>query len=213
MGGVQEAATAGAARDGGAGDGGGAAGSLARRVTDGLEPRTWIIAVAVLVGWHAAGPAGVGWGAFAGFFCGVVPMLWIRWGQRRGYWGDRHVRRRQDRLIVLPGVVVSVAVCVVGLQLLRAPREMTALVVAMLATVLAILVVTTRWKISVHTAVAGGAVVLLGLTYGPGTLAGYVLVALVGWSRVRLRDHTPAQAASGTVLGAAVAGPVFLGLA
>ncbi|MEU8460447.1 phosphatase PAP2 family protein [Streptomyces sp. NPDC029003] len=156
--------------------------------------------------------AGVGWGAFAAFFCGVVPMLWIRWGQRRGYWGDRHVRRREDRLIVLPGVIVSVVVCLGGLALLGGPREVTALVVAMLATVVAILAVTTRWKISVHTAVAGGAVAVLALAYGPRPLAAYVLVALVGWSRVRLRDHTAAQAVAGAGLGAAVAGAVFVAL-
>lgn len=186
--------------------------AFARRVTDGLEPRVWIVAVAVLTGWHAAGPTGVGWGAFAAFFCGVVPMLWIRWGQRHGYWGDRHVRRRQDRLIVLPGAIASVALCGGGLVLLGAPREVTALVVAMLATLLAILAVTTRWKISVHTAVSGGAVALLALAYGPWPLAGGVLVALVGWSRVRLRHHTLAQALAGAALGAVVAGPVFVTL-
>ncbi|MEU2831857.1 phosphatase PAP2 family protein [Streptomyces lavendulae] len=58
----------------------------------------------------------------------------------------------------------------------------------------------------------GGVRRFLGLSYGPWILAGYVLLALVGWSRVRLRDHTPAQATAGTALGAAVAGPVFLGL-
>lgn len=89
---------------------------------------------------------------------------------------------------------------------------MTALVVAMLATLLAILAVTTRWKISVHTAVSGGAVALLALTYGPWPLVGGVLVVLVGWSRVRLRDHTLAQALAGAALGAAVAGPVFVTL-
>ncbi|MFG2616388.1 hypothetical protein ACGFXC_02080 [Streptomyces sp. NPDC048507] len=192
---------------------GGAGGvRVARGITDGLEPRTWILGVTVLTGWHAAGAAGVGWGAFAAFFCGVVPMLWIRWGQRRGYWGDRHVRRREDRLIVLPGVIVSVVACIGGLVLLGGPREVTALVVAMLATVVAILAVTTRWKISVHTAVAAGAVAVLALAYGPGPLAAYVLVALVGWSRVRLRDHTPAQAVAGAGLGTAVAGAVFLAL-
>ncbi|MFD8979885.1 hypothetical protein [Streptomyces sp. NPDC059564] len=190
----------------------GAGHAFAQRITDGLEPRTWIVAVAVLTGWHAAGLAGVGWGVFSAFFCGVVPMLWIRWGQRRGYWGDRHVRRRQDRLIVLPGVIASVALCIGGLVLLGAPREMTALVVAMLATLLGILAVTTRWKISVHTAVAGGTVAILALTYGPWPLAGSVLVALVGWSRVRLGDHTLAQTLAGAALGAALAGAVFLAL-
>lgn len=177
--------------------------------TDVLEPRTWIIAVTVLMGWHADRLAGVGWGLMAAGFCGVVPILWIKWGQRRGYWGDRHVRRRQDRLIVIPGILVSVAACITLMVTLGAPREMTALIVAMLATLFAILAITTAWKISVHTAVSAGALVMLALAYGPWVLTAAPLVALVGWSRVVLRDHTPAQVLAGAALGAVLAGAVF----
>ncbi|WKV74201.1 phosphatase PAP2 family protein [Streptomyces sp. PCS3-D2] len=177
--------------------------------TDVLEPRTWIIGVTLLMGWHADRLTGIGWGLVAAVFCGVVPMLWIKWGQRRGYWGDRHVRRRQDRLIVLPGVIISVATCITLMFTLSAPREMSALVLAMLATLVAILAITTAWKISVHTAVSAGALVMLAFAYGPWVLVAVPLVALVGWSRVVLRDHTLAQVLAGTVLGAVLAGAVF----
>ncbi|MFZ3493033.1 hypothetical protein ACODT5_07345 [Streptomyces sp. 5.8] len=186
--------------------------TLAQHVTDILEPRTWIIAVTLLMGWHADRLTGIGWGLFAAFFCGIAPILWIKWGERRGYWGDRHVRRRQDRLIVIPGIMLSVAICIGAMTLLDAPKEMTALIVAMLATLVAILAITTQWKISVHTAVSSGAVLMLGFAYGLWVLAAYALVLLVGWSRVQLRDHTLAQVAAGTVLGASVAGPIFLSL-
>ncbi|MGW7004562.1 hypothetical protein ACWGCW_17510 [Streptomyces sp. NPDC054933] len=181
----------------------------ARLITDGLEPKNWIIAVAVLIGWHAHRITGVGWGAFAAVFTGAIPMVWIKFGQRRGYWGDRHARRRQDRLILLPGVAASVVLGIVLMALLGAPGEMIALVAAMLSTLLAILAITTVWKISVHTAVSSGAVVMLAIAYGPWMLALYPLVAVIGWSRVALRDHTLAQVLAGTALGAAVAGIVF----
>ncbi|WP_327302945.1 hypothetical protein OG730_04585 [Streptomyces sp. NBC_01298] len=187
----------------------GAEASFAKQVTDVLEPRTWILAVTLLMGWYADRLAGIGWGLVAGFFCGVVPILWIKWGERRGHWGDRHVRRRQDRLVVIPGIIVSVIVCISGMLVLDAPEEMTALIFAMLATLVAILAITIVWKISVHTAVSSGAVVMLALAYGLWTLSAFALVVLVGWSRVRLRDHTLAQVLAGAALGAAVAGPVF----
>ncbi|MEV6678646.1 hypothetical protein AB0N09_17560 [Streptomyces erythrochromogenes] len=185
---------------------------LAAVGTDVLEPRTWIVAVTVLLGWHADQLAGVAWGLIAALFCGVIPILWIKWGQRRGHWGDRHVRRRQDRLIVIPGIIVSVTACIALMVTLGAPREMTALIVAMLATLFAILAVTTAWKISVHTAVSAGALVMLTLAYGPWTLSAAPLVALVGWSRVVLRDHTLAQVLAGTGLGSVLAGAVFIWL-
>jgi membrane-associated phospholipid phosphatase len=36
-------------------------------------------------------------------------------------------------------------------------------------------------------------------------LAGFLLVGLLGWSRVEVRDHTAAQVIAGSVLGAAAA--------
>ncbi|WP_424217046.1 phosphatase PAP2 family protein (plasmid) [Streptomyces sp. BI20] len=183
---------------------------LTRFGTDVLEPRTWIIAVTVLMGWHADHLTGVAWGIVAAGFCGVVPILWIKWGQRRGLWGDRHVRRRQDRLVVIPGILASVAACVTLMFVFHAPGEMVGLVLAMLATLTVILAITTVWKISVHTAVSAGALAMLAAAYGPWAWAGAPLVVLVGWSRVRLRDHTRAQVIAGAALGLVVAPAVFL---
>ena len=60
-----------------------------------------------------------------------------------------------------------------------------------------------------HASVAAGTMVVLVLAFGPVLLATAVLVAAVGWSRVRLRDHTPSQVVAGTVIGALVTGLVF----
>src|SRR5260370_34009366 len=56
-----------------------------------------------------------------------------------------------------------------------------------------------------HCAVASGSVTILALTYGPLVLGGYLLVGLLGWARVAVRDHTVPQAVCGAVLGAAAA--------
>jgi membrane-associated phospholipid phosphatase len=82
----------------------------------------------------------------------------------------------------------------------------------MLVTLAGLMAITVKWKISVHSAVSSGAVAMLALAYGPWMLAGYVLVALVGWSRIALRDHTPAQVVAGAALGAAIAFATFAAL-
>ncbi|KOT80923.1 hypothetical protein ADK70_27130 [Streptomyces rimosus subsp. pseudoverticillatus] len=181
----------------------------ARLITDSLEPKTWIIAVTVLMGWHADRLAGVGWGLVAALFSAAVPVLFIKWGEQRGHWGDRHVRRRQDRLVVIPGIMASVTTGIALMVLLDAPNEMIALIVAMLVTLIAILIITLAWKVSVHSAVSAGAIMMLALAYGPWALPAFLLVALVGWSRVKLQDHSLAQVVVGTLLGPAVAGTVF----
>jgi len=48
-------------------------------------------------------------------------------------------------------------------------------------------------------------VTILAFVYGPLVLGGYLLVGLLGWSRVTVRDHTVPQVVGGSVLGAAAA--------
>lgn len=183
--------------------------SFARKVTDGLEPKNWILAVTLLVGWQVDRLAGIGWGLLGALFAAVIPITFIKFGMKRGRWADRHVGVKQHRLIVMIFIIASVSAGIALMIGLGAPRTMTALIAAMLTTLAALMAITTVWKISVHAAVSSGAVAMLTMVYGPIALTGYALVALVGWSRVELRDHTRGQVIAGTILGAAVAAATF----
>ncbi|ANP52349.1 hypothetical protein AVL59_24900 [Streptomyces griseochromogenes] len=178
-------------------------------LSDGGEPRNWMLVLALLVGWHDGGWAGVGWGLLAAVFTAVLPTLILGFGERRQYWGDRHVRRRQDRIVAAPGVMASVITGTVLLYGLEAPAEVTALVTAMLSVLLALLVITFFWKVSVHSAVASGALAILTSVFGPWMLVLIPLVVLIGWSRIRLSCHTVGQVTVGVLIGAAVSAPVF----
>lgn len=185
---------------------------FAQHVTDLLEPKNWIIAATILIGWHAGHLAGIGWGLLGALFAAVLPTWFIRRGMRRGRFADRHVGTREHRLTVMAFIIASVGIGV-GLQAgLGAPRPVLALTVAMLGAICVLMAITVKWKISVHCAVSSGATVMLALTYGAGFLAAYALVGLVAWSRAELKDHTPAQAAAGTILGAALSAAIFLAL-
>jgi membrane-associated phospholipid phosphatase len=72
--------------------------------------------------------------------------------------------------------------------------------------------ITRYWKISLHAGVASGTVTILTIVFGSALLLAGLLVAALGWSRVRLRDHTPLQAITGALVGATVAAVVFLPL-
>ncbi|MFJ1704166.1 hypothetical protein [Kitasatospora sp. NPDC088346] len=182
---------------------------MARLVTDGVEPKNVIIALVLLLGAVRYGLVGLGWGAFAALFAAVIPTWFIRRGMRRGEIEDRHVGHRKRRLVVLPLVLLSVLISLVTMVVLDAPTDMTAIVLAMFASLLPLLLVTVWWKISVHTAVTGGATVCLALALSPWWLLVAPVVAVVAWSRVVLRDHTLAQTVAGTVVGALTAGLTF----
>jgi membrane-associated phospholipid phosphatase len=179
--------------------------SAASRVTYLLEPKNWLIATVILLGGHADGLAGAGWGLLAAFFVAVLPTVFIDYGIRRGRWDDRNVGARRPRMVVLAFITASVAIGLILLLVLGAPRILTGYLAFMLASVAVLAAITLVWKISIHCAVASGSVAILAFTYGPLVLGGYLLVGLLGWSRVALGDHTIAQAVAGTVLGAAAA--------
>jgi membrane-associated phospholipid phosphatase len=170
-----------------------------------LEPKNWIIATTLAVGWHAAGARGLAWGAVAAVFAGVLPTLFISRGIRDGRWADRNVGAKRPRLIVLAFIIASVAVGLVVMVSFGAPTELSGYFGCMLGSIAVLAAITTVWKISIHCAVASGSVTILALLFGPWLVPAYLLVALTGWSRVAVKDHTTAQVIAGSVLGAVAA--------
>ncbi|SCG15921.1 hypothetical protein GA0070610_2173 [Micromonospora echinofusca] len=185
---------------------------LARAVTEAFAPALLAALMPVVVGLHSASPVGVGlaWALVGSLFCSIIPNSLIWWGVRRGRLTDHHIRRREQRRRPLAYGLLSVLVGLAVMIGFGAPRPVLAMVVVMFALGLAVTVVNLAWKLSIHAAVAAGAAAVLVIEFGPALLASAPVVALVGWSRVRLRDHTVGQVAAGTVVGTLIAAPTFL---
>lgn len=187
----------------------------ARIVTEVLSPAVVVVALLLAVTWHATGNdiwSTLGWSVLIAFFFSVLPMAFLVRGARRGRWDGHWVRDRAHRrlplLVCLASGLAGMAIMLVG----GAPSEVVALAAAMILTLVACLVITRWWKVSVHATVAAGAVAMVTLLYGPWLLLLAVLVALVCWARVMAEDHTVAQVVVGAVLGPVVGGAVFLAL-
>jgi hypothetical protein len=190
--------------------------TAAKGVTEITSPTLYCPALLVTVAASevpAHGPAALGWGLVAGLFVGVLPLLFLRAGARRGHWDSHHVTERDRRLIPFLVTMASVAAGIALLVTGSAPRSLVALVVAMLAGLTVMLLVSQLWKISVHAGTTAGGTVVLAAQLGlGGLLAGLLIAAGAGWSRIALRDHYPAQVLAGLGVGAAVAAAVYLPL-
>lgn len=188
-----------------------AADIAARVITELTAPAPVLVALLLTTG-GASGrttTSGLGWGLLAAVFFSIAPFAGIVWGVVRGRLTDHHVSQRTQRPLV---IVLALASFVAGVLVLTAggaPEELTAVMAALLAAAVVCLLVTLTWKISMHMAVAGCAAALLPSVLAPGALLIWPALVAVGWSRVHLRDHTPAQTVSGALLGAAVAGVAF----
>lgn len=183
--------------------------STAEWVTYLLEPKNWVIVTTSAIGWHADGVAGLAWGIVAAVFAAVLPMAFINRGIKRGQWDDRNVGAKRPRLIVLSFIIASVAVGLALLAGFGAPGELSGYIGCMLGSLAVLATITTVWKISIHCAVASGSVTILTLLFGPWLAPAYLLVALTGWSRIVLKDHTAAQVIMGSLLGAAAAAVTY----
>ncbi|SCF46413.1 PAP2 superfamily protein [Micromonospora matsumotoense] len=188
----------------------GVATRVARLVTEVTAPAVLVTGLTVVIGWHSVGGArGLVWGLLATVFAAGVPFAYILGGVRRGRLTDHHLGRREQRRMPLLLGLASAAVGLALLAALGAPRPVLALVAAGVVGLVVAVAVSHWWKMSIHSAVAAGTLVVLVLTFGPRLLPAVPLLALVGWSRVRLRDHTVAQVVVGALVGGLVAGLVY----
>ncbi|TNM67628.1 phosphoesterase PA-phosphatase [Streptomyces sp. NP160] len=188
------------------GESGGLRLRLARVFTELLAPSVVGVICPVAVGALSDAHAwrGAGLGLLGAVFAIGLPYAYIAWLIRTGGATDRHVSRREDRPKVLVAVLICLAAGISVLVLLGAPPLLVCLLASEVLLVLACLVISKFWKISMHSAVAAGTAAALVVALGPWALLAGIAVVAVSWGRVVLRDHTSAQVTAGAALGAVV---------
>ena len=116
-------------------------------------------------------------------------------------------RKQRNKIYLLASACAAVS-CVV-LYYLGAPRVLVASFVTALSAIVIFMCINLWWKISVHTAFATASVTVLIVLYGPIGALTAVLLPLIGWSRIELEHHSPAQVATGALVAALIVMVVF----
>lgn len=182
---------------------------IARLVTEVLAPPNLAVLVLLLLGLREGA---LGWAAVGALFVAVLPYLVVIVGVRRGVWRDRMLTTRRERIVP---IISNVSFAVVGFGILAAspaPAPLTAFLGAAIATQVVLFAVTLFWKISFHSGVAAGILVILALELGwPVAAVLSPLVVVIAWSRVVLREHTVAQVVWGAPVGAVLLGSTYTG--
>ena len=133
-------------------------------------------------------------------FASILPiaiiLLWAKWIDT-----DHDISNRQDRFVPLIIGIISYFIGVLVCLYLNLNHFLTLLLLCYSVNTGVVLLITLRWKISVHTTGISGPIAALILLLGPvGALFG-VIYPIVIWSRVLLKKHTLAQAICGGVQG------------
>lgn len=133
-------------------------------------------------------------------FTSLLPMaIILLWAKRINT--DRDISNREDRFVPLVVGIVSYFIGVLVSLILNADNFLTLLLLCYAVNTGVVLLITFKWKISVHTTGISGPIAALILLLGPiGAVFG-VIYPIVIWSRVLLKKHTLAQAICGGVQG------------
>ncbi|MEU7891753.1 hypothetical protein AB0B45_02685 [Nonomuraea sp. NPDC049152] len=174
-------------------------------MTEVFAPQYVAIVMPPVAGLLAEGWTGLAWGLLAAALCAGVPAAVIWVGVRRGRLDSIHLVERKSRKGPMLAGFAAVVVGLVVLAVLDAPRVVVASAAVMLAWVVVMGSITLLWKISFHTGVSAGTAVVLAhvLPPMPVLAVGMVVVAVIGWARVRVSHHTAGQVIAGAAAGTA----------
>ncbi len=132
----------------------------------------------------------------ATFFSSIVPILFI-YTQRDWINTDE----RAERFLPLIVGIVSYLAGFLVLMAVSAPTIIQALMLCYATNTLLVLLITAWWKVSVHTTAASGPLVALTYSFGSLVFPFYLIVPLVGLSRLILKKHTILQVIVGMLIG------------
>lgn len=156
-------------------------------------------------------PSGVLWWALIGVFLitGMLPALLIFWLIRKGKVSDTSISNPKQRFVPYSFAILCYIGAAVFVTTLHAPTWMPVFFLAASVVTALSMLITRWWKISAHSASAGGVAALVYWLVFNGYLnispmfwlsAAFIIVGLVGWARLYLNHHTPTQVLAGAVM-------------
>jgi membrane-associated phospholipid phosphatase len=186
--------------------------SWARLVSDVVSPPVVWAVTAVPLSIYAdagAGHAGLYAAIYIVLVC-VLPIVYIALMVKRGKITDIHIKVRRQRIIPYMITILCAGLATLILWMISAPPLVTMFAVFSMMQIVIMLIVTTKWQISMHSLGITSAVFALGGMFGVGTAALFSpLIPIVGAARVVLKRHTVAQVIAGGCVGAVMTAILF----
>lgn len=118
--------------------------------------------------------------------------------------------REQRSTVYLAAGILAAADCAL-LWYFKAPELLRVIFTAGLITTVVFMAINQFWKISVHTGFITASAAVLIIIYGAGAAWSLIVLPLVGWSRIVLKQHTLMQIIAGGITSAVIVLVVFWG--
>lgn len=149
------------------------------------------------------------WLGIVTLFVTVLPILGIILLVRFSKVGNLHLHAKEERLIPLCFVVVSMISGTIILYKVGATHKIILACIAYIANSIVFSAITPLWKISFHTSVTTGCIMVLVFLVNTSFIWLFLLIPLIAWARIYRERHTFLQTVVGTLLAIINTGLVF----
>lgn len=136
-----------------------------------------------------------------GFAFQIIMFFYFR---RKGMIADEDASVKEERTVPF---FVAVLIYTLGLLVLyfaKADPVIISFWFCYISNTLLVIGINKFWKISAHALGAAGPFGVIMYMAGTGGLLFLIVIFIIGWARIKLRMHTPAQVAAGAVAGFAL---------
>jgi len=191
----------------------------AKLVSNIFHPWCVLVPVLALVAYQSVGgsPEWIKWTLLAYVPAIVFPLvyaeirawMWSGGGNRQKI--SRSLFRDKPRELFITTGLFGIPVVLI-LHYLNAPKNLLVIILGVTAVMLVIALVNLKYRASFHLAMVTSMLFSLWFLFGAVSLVSFLLIPVLGLSRYKLGEHTPAQIVTGFFIGLVVGGAVFNGL-
>ncbi len=133
-------------------------------------------------------------------FSTIIPLGILVFFSRRQVIPDLWATSRESRWVPFVEAAASYFLGSIALFFVKAPPMVVSLMLCYLGNTLIMMMITLRWKISVHASGITGPTVVLVYSIGLAASVLSLLLIPVGWARIRLNSHTLPQFVAGALV-------------
>lgn len=132
----------------------------------------------------------IGWAFICLLFSFLIPYFYIIFMLKRNAIIDFHVPNRKERIKPLIIINISYMIGYLTLYILEAPLFLKSIFAVSVVSTVILTIVTYFWKISLHTSWITFIVITFNILFGRWMLLMIPLIPVIGWARVRIKEHT-----------------------
>jgi hypothetical protein len=149
------------------------------------------------------------WTIFSYAFVLIV-ALFVIFGVMLGVFSNFDVSKREQRPLLFSFSAIVMFCYLISIFIFNGPKTLFIALFAVILGLIAI-VIANRWiKVSIHLATLTSAVLFIGIVYGGYFFLFLILIPLLAWARVKMKEHTPLETIIGSILGIVITLIVYL---